>query len=73
MNGGDDENRTRDLCRDSTDGTAGHWKYVVDNVIVYRDVYRAHSFNESHGIESLYAFMDSNGCRGRFELTTFGL
>jgi hypothetical protein len=45
---------------------------VVDNVIVYRDVYRAHSFNESHGIESLYAFMDSNGCRGRFELTTFG-
>ena len=25
----------------STDGTASHWKYVVDNVIVYRDVYRA--------------------------------
>jgi hypothetical protein len=24
----------------STDGTASHWKYVVDNVIVYRDVYR---------------------------------
>ena len=22
----------------STDGTASHWKYVVDNVIVYRDV-----------------------------------
>src|SRR5882672_10714465 len=27
----------------STDGTASHWKYVVDNVIVYRDVYRAGS------------------------------
>jgi hypothetical protein len=25
----------------STDGTASHWKYVVGNVIVYRDVYRA--------------------------------
>ena len=25
----------------STDGTASHWKYVIDNVIVYRDVYRA--------------------------------
>jgi hypothetical protein len=25
----------------STDGTASHWKYVADNVIVYRDVYRA--------------------------------
>ena len=25
----------------STDGTRSHWKYVVDNVIVYRDVYRA--------------------------------
>jgi hypothetical protein len=25
----------------STDGTASHWKYVVSNVIVYRDVYRA--------------------------------
>src|SRR6266849_8044805 len=24
----------------STDGTASHWKYVVDNVIVYRDAYR---------------------------------
>jgi hypothetical protein len=24
----------------STDGTRSHWKYVVDNVIVYRDVYR---------------------------------
>jgi hypothetical protein len=24
----------------STDGTASHWKYVLDNVIVYRDVYR---------------------------------
>jgi hypothetical protein len=24
----------------STDGTASHWKYVVDNAIVYRDVYR---------------------------------
>jgi hypothetical protein len=22
--------------------TASHWKYVVDNVIVYRDVYRTH-------------------------------
>ena len=22
------------------DGTASHWKYVVDNVIVYRNVYR---------------------------------
>jgi len=27
----------------STDGTASHWKYVVDDVIVYRDVYRAGS------------------------------
>jgi hypothetical protein len=26
--------------RKSTDGTRSHWKYVVDNVIVYRDVYR---------------------------------
>jgi hypothetical protein len=25
----------------STDGTASHWKYVVDNVNVYRGVYRA--------------------------------
>jgi len=25
----------------STDGTRSHWKYVVGNVIVYRDVYRA--------------------------------
>jgi hypothetical protein len=24
----------------STDGTASHWKYIEDNVIVYRDVYR---------------------------------
>jgi hypothetical protein len=24
----------------STDGTLNHWKYVVHNVIVYRDVYR---------------------------------
>ena len=24
----------------STDGTVSHWKYVVDNVIVYRLVYR---------------------------------
>jgi hypothetical protein len=24
----------------STDGTRSHWKYVVDNAIVYRDVYR---------------------------------
>ena len=24
----------------STDGTASQWKYVIDNVIVYRDVYR---------------------------------
>ena len=23
-----------------TDGTASHWKYVVGNVIVYRDMYR---------------------------------
>src|SRR6202795_2623854 len=26
----------------STDGTASHWKYVVDNVNVYRGVYRAY-------------------------------
>ena len=25
----------------STDGTRSHWKYVVGNAIVYRDVYRA--------------------------------
>ena len=24
----------------STDGTRSHWKYVLDNAIVYRDVYR---------------------------------
>src|SRR5882724_8294676 len=24
----------------STDGTASHWKYIIGNVIVYRDVYR---------------------------------
>jgi hypothetical protein len=24
----------------STDGTRSHWKYVVDNANVYRDVYR---------------------------------
>jgi hypothetical protein len=23
----------------STDGTASHWKYIVDNLIVYRDLY----------------------------------
>ena len=54
-NGGDDETRTRDLCRDSerltsifsdfesTDGTASHWKYAVGKAIVYRDVY--HEFD----------------------------
>jgi hypothetical protein len=31
----------------STDGTASHWKYVVDKVNVYRDVYRADL--RSHG------------------------
>jgi hypothetical protein len=52
MNGGDDKTRTRDLCRDrsglqvllmtwkSTDGTVSHWKYIIGNVNVYRDVYR---------------------------------
>jgi len=25
----------------STDGTASHWKYIIGNAIVYRDVYRA--------------------------------
>jgi len=25
----------------STDGTRSHWKYVVGNVIVYRNVYRS--------------------------------
>src|ERR1700737_4259175 len=25
----------------STDGTASHWKYIIGNVIVYSDVYRA--------------------------------
>src|SRR6266446_7879764 len=24
----------------STDGTVSHWKYIIGNVIVYRDVYR---------------------------------
>jgi hypothetical protein len=24
----------------STDGTLSHWKYIIDNVNVYRDVYR---------------------------------
>jgi len=49
-NGGDDETRTRDLSVTvsglqvlsttwkSTDGTASHWKYVVDKVIVYREL-----------------------------------
>jgi hypothetical protein len=27
----------------STDGTASHWKYILGNVIVYRDVYRGRS------------------------------
>ena len=52
-NGVLDEIRIRDLCRDSglqvlsttwkstdTDGTRSRWKYVVDNVIVYRRVHR---------------------------------
>jgi hypothetical protein len=54
MNGGDDGTRTRGLCRDSgirvlsttwksTDGTVSHWKYIIGNVIVYRDVYRLRS------------------------------
>jgi hypothetical protein len=58
MNGGDDETRTRDLCRDSglqvlsttwksTDGTASHWKYIIGNVIVYRHVHRGCSVNRT--------------------------
>src|ERR1700741_2526244 len=50
-NGGDDETRTRHLCRDSglqvlsttwksTDGTASHSKGILDNANVYRDVHR---------------------------------
>jgi hypothetical protein len=47
--------RTRDPCRDgkvvwrlsttwkSTDATASHWKYIIGNVIVYRDVYLSSS------------------------------
>jgi hypothetical protein len=27
----------------STDATASHWKYIIGNVIVYRDVYRSSS------------------------------
>ena len=52
INGGDDETRTRDLCRDSekfnsifndlenADGTTSHWKYWIGKIIVYHDVYR---------------------------------
>ena len=51
-NGGDDGARTRGLCRDSWQvistfndigehgRPASHWKYIIDNVIVYCDVYR---------------------------------
>jgi hypothetical protein len=31
----------------STDGTLSHWKYIIDNVIVYRDVYRGCSVNRT--------------------------
>jgi hypothetical protein len=33
----------------STDGTRSHWKYVVDNVIVYRDVYRGYRLGVEAG------------------------
>jgi hypothetical protein len=39
----------------STDGTVSHWKYVVDNVIVYRHAYRGLSFN----LEALKPFPPS--------------
>src|ERR1700675_3904403 len=32
----------------SPDGIRSHWKYVVDNVIVYRDVYRGCSVNRTN-------------------------
>ena len=41
------EDRTRDLCRDSTDGTASHWKYIIGNVIVYRHMYLGCSVNRT--------------------------
>jgi len=52
-NGGDDETRTRDLCRDSSLDISifndleehgrhlSHCKYAQDEVIVYRSVYHA--------------------------------
>jgi hypothetical protein len=54
-NGGDDETRTRDLCRDSPQYMSifndleehgrhlSHCKYIQDKVIVYRAVYHASS------------------------------
>ncbi len=33
----------------STDGTRSHWKYVVDNANVYRDVYRGSGLHFGDG------------------------
>jgi len=46
----------------STDGTRSHWKYVVDNAIVYRGVYRADSVN--HAGSARY-FRDLPGASAR--------
>src|SRR5882762_2959775 len=44
----------------STDGTASHWKYIVDNVIVYRDVYRE-NFPQTHQDRLNFAFARDPG------------
>ena len=36
----------------STDGTASHWKYIIDNANVYRDVYRVASVNRTGRVAS---------------------
>jgi hypothetical protein len=33
------EPERRSDAPDRTDGTVSHWKYILDNVIVYLDVY----------------------------------
>jgi hypothetical protein len=37
----------------STDGTVSHWKYIIGNVIVYRDVYRASRDLEGSTLRSI--------------------
>jgi hypothetical protein len=34
------ELRVFSTTQKSTDGTGSHWKYIIGNIVVYRDVYR---------------------------------